>query len=287
MPVIIDPSIPAPTPPTTVTGPDGILTAARDDAHAGVLLVAVFAGPAPVRVRFVRIAADGTQVPVRSGATASAPGGTAVAYDQEAPLGVSVTWRAIPVYADGSEGAASAGVALTIPEPEPFADMWLKSASRPDLSMRVTPLTDTFQQVNRALRDELFEIPGSPYPVAAYDVRSGLDSSVQVVTETLTDRQALLDLVQASPVVLAQTRLDYALPDAWLLVRDLAEQRPGTVDDPVRVWTLPVSQVDRPAPEDAPLRIPGRSYADSAVMWPMYADRVATGQTYLQTTTGG
>ena len=85
MPIPVDPSFVWPDAPTTTTSTDGRLAARVDSAHGGVLLRADFTGDATeaVKARFYR--GDGSLV--RSGDPAMAPGGVALAYDHEAPVG--------------------------------------------------------------------------------------------------------------------------------------------------------------------------------------------------------
>lgn len=287
MAIVIDPSIPPPAPPVEAVSPDGILTARRDDAYAGVYLIANYtsASPPPQRVRFVRVGADGTVAEVRGGDAAWAPGGLAVAYDHEAPLGASSVWFAYPVTASGTVGTPSEGVALAVPEPDPPQDVWLKSITDPGLSLRVLVLA--WPQLEYAERQERFDVLGASAPVMRVDTWSLPTSTVTIETATLAERTALRSLLTAGTTVLAQTRAEYGREDTYWVPGKITETMPGDADDPHRTWEVPVTAVDRPPTIDTPLRIPGRSYADSAGPWPTYADRTATGQTYHAVTTGG
>lgn len=286
MSIVIDPDAPPVVPPVEVTSPDGILTARRDDAWAGVVLTADYTGadPVPGRVRLVRVGPDGQETPVRSGDLAWAPGGLAVAYDHEAPLGVPVTWYAYPVAADGTLGTRSQGAALTIPEPDAPRDVWLKSVNDPATSLRV--LVTSWPTQEYAARQQRLDILGAASPVIGIDTWSLGSGDVQILTESLDERIALLGLLTSGSVLLAQTRGAYGRPDAYMVPGAPSEQMIGAATDPGRLWTVTMTSVDRPPTLDAGLRIPGRSYADTAVMLPTYADRTATGQTYHQTTVG-
>lgn len=287
MSIIIDPDDAPPDPPVEVTSPDGILTARRDDDWAGVYLIADFSGlsPDPARVRFTRVSMDGVEVPVRSGDVAWAPGGTAVAYDHEAPLGQSSAWYAYPIDWNGIVGDRSDGAAVTPPEPTPVRDVWLKSLSDPALSLRVKVMA--WPELQYGERQQRFDILGAASPVMRVDAWSLASSSVTIETDTLEERVALHALLTSGATVLAQTRLINGRPDTYWVPGQITESMPGTSTDPYRTWTMSVTAVDRPSTVDAPLRIPGRSYDDSAAMWPTYADRTATGQTYADVTTGG
>lgn len=287
MSIVIDPSIAPPAPPAEAVSPDGILTARRDDAYAGVYLIADYtAAPVlPQRVRFVRVGTDGTVAEVRGGDAAWAPGGLAVAYDHEAPLGAASVWFAYPVDTSGAAGAPSEGVALAVPEPNVPRDVWLKSITDPGLALRVVVLA--WPQLEYTERQERFDVLGSPAPVMRVDAWSLPTSTMTIETQTLAERAALRSLLTVGTTVLIQTRAEYGREDTYWVPGKLSETMPGDAGDAHRTWEIPVTAVDRPPTIDAPLRIPGRSYADSAVPWPTYADRTATGQTYHAVTTGG
>jgi len=285
--IVINPSAPVPTPPVESMSPDGILTVRRDDAWGGVYLIADYPGvtPKPQRVRIVRVGSDGAEAPVRGGDLAWSPGGIAVAYDHEAELGVSSSWYAYPVSAAGVVGARSLGAGMAIPEPEPPRDVWLKSVTRPGLSRRV--IVTSWPSLEYSDRQQRFDVLGAAAPVMSVDEWSLATSQVTLLTETLDEREALLALLRSTSVLLVQSRHEYGRPDAYWVPGKFSEEMVGRAGDPGRTWTVEVTQVDRPPTVDAPLRIPGRTYADSAVMWPTYADRSATGQSYRDVTVGG
>ncbi|MER7623955.1 hypothetical protein [Streptomyces sp. NPDC126503] len=286
MPIIITSGDIPPDPPVESVSPDGILTVRRDDTWAGVYLIADYASdPDVARVRFVRAGADAVEVPVRGGDLAWAPGGMAVAYDHEAPLGVSSSWYAYPVGWDGTVGARSDGAAVTPPEPAAPRDVWLKSLVDPALSMRVVVLA--WPTMEYAERQERFDVLSAASPVMRVDSWSLATSTVTLETATLAEREQLLALLQSGTTLLAQTRGEYGRPDAYWVPGKITESMPGPAYDPHRTWEVTVTGVDRPATVDARLRVPGRSYDDSAALWPTYADRTSTGQSYYDVTTGG
>jgi hypothetical protein len=286
VPIIIDPGVGPPDPPVEVVSPDGILTARRDDPWAGVLLIANYAAdPTVAQVRFIRVGADGEETPVRGGDVSWAPGGVAVAYDHEAPLGVSSSWYADPIGWGGTVGDRSDGAALTPPEPSVPKDVWLKSLTDPALSMKVVVLS--WPTLTYGERQQRYDVLGSSSPVMRVDAWSLATSSVTLETSTLEERTQLLELLQSGTTLLAQTRLDYGRPDTYWVPGSISESLPGPAYDPHRTWEVPVTAVDRPATVGTPTRIPGRSYDDSGESWPTYADRTSTGQTYFEVTTGG
>lgn len=285
MPIIIDPSDAPPDPPVEAVSPDSILTVRRDDPWAGVFLIADYsADPDVAQVRFIRVGEDGADEPVRGGNVSWAPGGVAVSYDHEAPLGTSSTWYAEPIGWDGSTGARSDGAAVTPPEPVAPKDVWLKSLAAPALSMRVMVMA--WPTMEYSERQDRYDVLGAASPVMRVDEWSLGTSSVTIETATLEEREQLLALLRSGATLLAQTRAEYGRPDAYWVPGKITETMSGPAGDPHRTWEVAVTAVDRPSTVGAPTRIPGRSYDDSAVMWPTYADRTSTGQTYHEVTTG-
>lgn len=287
MGIVINPSAPLPTPPVESVSPDGRLTVRRDDTWGGVYLIADYstAVPVPQKVRLVRVGSDGVEVPVRGADLSWAPGGIAFGYDHEAELGVSSSWYAYPITAAGAVGARSQGAGMAMPEPEKPRDVWLKATTTPDLSLRV--VVTAWPQLEYAERQQRFDVLGAPAPVMSVDEWSLASGQMTLLTETLDEREALLALLTSKSVLLSQTLQAYGRPDAYWVPGKITEEMVGPAGDPGRQWTVDMTQVERPPTVDTPLRVPGRSYADSAALWPTYADRTATGQTYRDVTVGG
>lgn len=287
MPIIVDPSEEPPEPPVEVVSPDGVLTVRRDDSWAGVYLVADFSDldPDPMKVRFTRVGADGVEMPVRSGDTAWAPGGIAIAYDHEAPLGQSSTWYAYPIGWDGEVGERSDGAAVTPPEPSEPRDTWLKAVGAPEMSQRVW--VRAWPTLEYEERQQRFDVLGAAPPVMRVDAWSTPTATAVLETDTLQGRLDLLALLTSGTTLLAQTHAEYGRPDTFWTPGKITEEMGTHASDPHRTWTVALTAVARPSTIGAPLRIPDRSYGDSSLTWPTYADRTATGQTYADVTTGG
>lgn len=276
MPIVVDPTFVPPAPPASVTSADGILTATVDQPHAGVLLKADFSAltPAPIAVRFLR-----GDAPVRSGDTAPAPGGIAVAYDHESPLGQPSSWTAVPVFADGTEGPPSQPVAVTVPEiADPQRCVWLKSPTDPDVSRQVW--LETPPDLTREASTSLTGAVGSRFPVGSWDVRGGYATSFAVVTESPRERADLEALLDTGPL-LYQCSQTVDLPDFWFLPGDVSWTWVGPVGQEVRQWTIGVTEIARPSTVGASLRIPGNSCADLLDAYPTCADLLAAVPTCL------
>lgn len=270
MPIVVDPTFVPPPPPSSVSSSDGVLTATADVANAGVLLKADFSavGAAPTFVRFERT--DGTLV--RSGNTARATGGVAYAYDHEGDLGEPVSWRAVPVDRDGTDGTPSAVVALTLPAPADPSDGWLKSTVNPDASIMAR--LALAEENGRGLRVTLDEVTGSEYPVAAWDVPTALSVVVTIRTDTRAEYEAVVALIKEGPLLL-QARDETGLPSnlhvlavGQLRAERLAETGLGWK---ARHWSLALQCIARPDTQGVPLRIPGRTNAAQLEGYPTCA----------------
>lgn len=268
MPIIVDPSFVPPGPPTTATSSDSVVTATLDAAHAGVVLKASYTiGTTPIKVAFFR---DG--VPVRSGDLAWAPGGIAVAYDHEAPLGVASSWTAVPHFADGTTAAMSQPAVLTIPNPSGAQTAWLKSVIDPALSRTVW--VETPPTMALAASTSISPALGSPFPVGSWDVRAAYTTSFALVTQTASERIALEALLDSGPL-LYQCASTVDLPDFYLLPGDVSWEWVAGASDATRRWTVPATEIDRPSTLDAPLRIPGLSWASTVATYASWSTLTA------------
>lgn len=283
-PIIVDPSFVPPPPPTSVTSSDGVLTATLDPAWFGVTLKANYSGgaalgyglagygsgpygdplssggPSPVKVAFYR---DG--VPVRSGDMAWAPGGVAIAYDHEAPLGVASSWTAVPHFSDGTTGAESSAAVLTVPNPVAGkTGVWLKSVEQPSLSRAVW--LETAPKVGLSGNVSLNGALGSRYPVGSWDVRSAYTTSFALVTETAQQRADLEALLDSGPLMF-QTGTSVDVADFYFLPGDVSWEFVSAASDATRRWTVAATQIARPATVDSSLLMPGLSWASTAATY--------------------
>lgn len=276
MPIVLNPTVANPGPVTTATSSDGKLTASLDDAHGGVLLRADFSalGTKPIKVRFLR----GT-TRVRSGDPAWSPGGIAYAYDHEAPLGASAAWTAVPLFADGTEGSptTSASLSTSSLDADNF-DFWIKSTTDPGLSV-LASAQGTGISRGRVGRLNLTDIPGSPYPVAAYNPRGYKDMQITFLTTTYDQRDALEACID-SGVVLVQCNPTYGINDFYALGSDADEDPLVFQFAPSRLMAITFVLQKRPPTVDSPFYFPGHSYADQLDSAPTYTDRLATWPLY-------
>lgn len=215
----------------------------------------------PEAVRFRR--ADGT--PVRSGYDALAPGGVAVAYDNEAPLSGPVSWYAEPIWLDGVVGAPSAPAAITLTQPPP-SRLWLKSVSQPNLT--VLARVATAEETGRTLRSSIVPTAGAQLSGGSSDVTLGWTGTVGLRTDTEAEYNALVEVL-SSGVLLMQAPGCAGIPDQMYVLPqgELAARRMQGAETGqgwgFRIWPVSLVQVDRPTALGAPLMIPDLSWAST------------------------
>ncbi|MFI5859147.1 hypothetical protein [Streptomyces parvulus] len=293
MPMIVDPAAPQIVPPTTVTSPEGWLTAVVDEAWAGVLLAynAATEPAVPNVGQVLRVLITRTDpgaagpVPVRSGDLAWAVAGVGQAYDQEAPLGVPVVYTATPQYQDGTWGPATAlGITVPAPLPAQTKDLWLKSVEEPGLSMRV--MYGPAQGMASAARQETAGRSGSGYTAVAYDTAAAPAESVSVdvLAEDILQFRQLI----RSGVLLAQVRPGYRIPDRYFVPGDVGEKPTGKLGSTGGYTvTFDIVPIERPATADQPMRAPNWSYDKLAEQFGTYDAVTATYATYAAQATNG
>lgn len=282
MPVTSDPKFVWPVDPSPVVSPDGVLSAKVDTVNAGVLLAADWstADTMPQKVRFER---DGQ--PVRSGDPAYAPGGIAVAYDNEAPLGQGVSYRAVPIMADGTEGAPSD--VITVKVDVPVRQTWLKSVNEPDLSIgstegsAVNPIIVEPVDLTSAGRVETTSIQGSKFPAATWDTHEAAGGDMSVLVYTVKDRDRLIALLDSGPVLVQPAR-NTGIGQFYCLAGDVATTiKTYRSSVPVTECSFPVTAVDCPSTTDTPLMIPGLSYASVAASYNTYKELAEQVPSYM------
>ncbi|MFJ3258500.1 hypothetical protein ACIPK9_37435 [Streptomyces sp. NPDC086771] len=244
--------------------------------------------PARIRkVRILRTDPGSAPVPVRSADPAWALGGVGTAYDHEAPLGVPVIYTATPIYADGSVGPATS-LSVTVPAPRPGEqrDLWVKSLDQPTLSLRAMIVGRP--EPSSIGRQDVADVPGSPYRVVAFDEHAAesYTVTVDVPPEQVDQVRELL----RSGVLLAQTRPGYVImPDAYHVPADITGPTPtgrlGASGGYQFTWV--VEPVDRPATAGAPMRMPGWSWDEVAARFGTWDAVAASYSSWASLSTNG
>jgi hypothetical protein len=176
-------------------------------------------------------------------------------------------------------GASSEEAAMSLPEMADAVDCWIKPLADPGLSVAYQIHTDRITR-GFAGRVNTTPIPGRRLPSATWDRRVPAPLSITLRTETLFERDAL-DLALDEGPVLVQLRGIYGIPDFYAVPVDSTENYFLGMFSSLRDYPVTFQPCERPATIDAPLFIPGRSYADSLATAPTYNDRLATWPTYL------
>lgn len=275
MPIILDPSIPNPTAPTSVTSSDSHLTVYSDVTHAGVLLRADFhsLGTVPWKVRFLR-----NGVPVRSGDAAWAPGGYAVAYDHEAPLGDTSVWTAVPVYQFAADGAPSTPAAYAVPAMADDVDCWVKPVNDPGLAVAFQVHSDRVE-IGWSGRTQSYAVPGRSLPIGTYDRRTMNAVSITLRTDTRAEKDALAAAMDTGPV-LVQLRDTYGIDDFYAIPGDSTERYFLGMFSQLRDIPSTFMPCERPPTLDSPLFVPGHSWDEMALVAGTWDAAAATWPTW-------
>lgn len=235
--------------------------------------------PLPCKVRFTR--SDGQLV--RSGHDAYAPGGIAVAYDHEAPLGGPVSWTATPVYADGTPGAPTSAAAISLAAP-PASRVWLKSLLDPDVS--VLARVALAEESGRLFRSSLAPVVGAELPGGSWDVPLAWTGNLTFRTDTQAEYDQLV-AVLSSGVLLMQSgdcaglpQQLYVLPQGSMAARRMSGAATGQ-GWAYRAWAIDLAETARPATLDSALLIPGLSYDDLPGTYASYDQLAAVVPSYL------
>lgn len=238
----------------------------------------------------VRVHPDGTEHIVRGGyRVVLFP--TTLDYfliDTEAPLNTAIHYRAYEDV-DGLGTSANSATSNTVTIITTY--QWFKDPARPwaniavDLCPQGAPCADTtgvslLQLGNKARASDanLIGILDRELPADIWARRKGIVSSVTFLTRSLDAITAVYDLFTAGGPLLLQFDPLFGWDDAYWQPGDLAEAYTGSADQrvPYRQWTVPLVQVDQPAPAAA-----GQGTACSN--WCTVAEDYATSQELTDT----
>lgn len=290
--ITVNPAFTPPAPPEQVTGPDGILTARVDAERAGVHLRADFstADVVPAKLRFFR--GDGTRV--RSGDPSDglnalcgwAPGGIGYAYDHEATPGQVNSYYAVPLDAYGvAVGEACDTAAVNLPWTVDNSQVWVKSPAQPNLS---APLdTATFEEDGRPSRNAGTDTLGATLGLATFAPMGGLSGTLTVKTDTREQYDAMLALLDSGPLLIQAHPVLGGIPDMYAYFDGNAASLRRVATGygwGMREWPVHLVQCRRPATLDAPLVVPGDSYAEEGDTFASYqqeADQVPSYEALL------
>ncbi|MFK0182294.1 hypothetical protein ACIQVR_40790 [Streptomyces xanthochromogenes] len=171
-------------------------------------------------------------------------GAELVIEDYEAPLGTAFFYYVETRDSTGAlvEQRTSNSVTLDAGNPQ-YA--WLKDPANPQKNLKV--MVAKAPDWQRAATQSEIHVRGRRNPVILSDVRGGLVGDLSVFTLSDAERAALHWLLDAGTVLLWQATPGYGVSDMYVMVGQVAETRgAGAATDPIRTWTLPLTQVDMP-----------------------------------------
>lgn len=214
------------------------ITASTEVSSGGVPRVRLdVSGAVGTTIYVYRTDPDGSVVTVRQGDPIEGfapPAGTI--YDYEAPFDQAVTYKAV----DGSSTATSGAVTASS-----GGTPWL---IHPGLPLNSVPLAVLdWPTWTRPIETGVFQPIGRRLRVAVATRRQSVEGTLTAYTDSPTTRAALEALLDdGSPLLLKGTSRENA-GSLWVAVGDV-EEKPVEVDlREFAVWTLPLTEVDRPA----------------------------------------
>lgn len=251
------------------------LTATVDTGSRGVQLLAE--GTSNVQKITIQRTVAGYPIgTVRAARAATAVGGTLLAFDNEAPLGLPISYQTKAHYVDGSTSGWSPAVTVAIPVET--GEVWLKDIGQPLRSVRVT-LRQLGGKQRRA-RSEVHAIQDSEYPIVVTGPR--LAPSEDVIIGTVTDaaRSKVETLLATGQVVLLQCPPGWGRNDAYVALGDYQELRLIQHGPrPERNWQVNLQEVAEPTSERTGL--PSSSYGAVKDDFASYRAVLANRSTYL------
>lgn len=262
---------------------DGVVTATVDAATASILLAVDFtvtgspvASGSRSSINAVAVTEVGTGRPVRGMYKGSAPGGVIAGIDHEAPFGSPLSYVAVAYNGAGVALGMSASVGITVPVPT-TGDAWLKSLATPGASLNLDASAANELEWSRDIAEGRIQVIGRPDPIVIQDVRRFGTATISFMTESPAKAVALEALLsRPGPYLLQMPRVGE--PDRYVTVGSYSSKllNPYDLTHPVRVWSLPLTQVVRPDTAGWSVAIPGHTYDDSSARWPLYSNRTGT-----------
>ena len=230
-----------------------------------------------------RTAPSGNKAGVRGAVNAPVSIPTEIVRDWEVPLDIAVTYT-VTVY-DGATVVGTATATFTAAWGE--CPAWLVDLARPTNSL---PLTiESMDELDFASAVGVHRILNRRAPVLTSLPAWTPSSELNVLTDTLSERDQVRNLLGSGYPFLLRTSPDQGIGNMYLGVTDFVEERflrPG--DAPARRFKVSVIQVERPDPAIF-VPTPPNTYANVKATFATYAALLAAVGTYdalLYTFTG-
>jgi hypothetical protein len=164
--------------------------------------------------------------------------------DYEFPVDVPITYR-VRSYNVSDVLQQTFTTAIT----QTQGDVWLKAPARPFLNRSV--IVTGVGEVTRQARNGIFPIVGRSFPVGVADLRQSRQFSIEVMTETDGEEEALDFLLMSGETVLLQVPDGFPVPSLYAVIGDAVITEPAR-GDPTKLFTLPLTEVAPPGPDVVP-----------------------------------
>lgn len=240
---------------------DGAVTlTAHPEASFVTVLVdmsALITGDGPHTTTVYRTTTAGTVV-VAGIDSVAAPNAILVGVDNQAPLGVDLTYTAVTTAPDGTTVTSAAA---TITLPASTIGTWCNSLTDPARSIRL--IVVDYPKWTRPTRTNLLEIAERTNPLPVHRGRGGESGTLTVYVDTNARQAAVDNLVTSDDTWLIQSPAAHNEPDRYVTVGDTGAERISRLGAiPHRTYPLPLVVVDRPLTTGPTLTEPGYAYDD-------------------------
>jgi hypothetical protein len=258
------------------TAPPGTITVNADPFNSPPRNLLYVNGVSGTQAQITRTDADGNIRPVRLGDPATLTSGTWVGYDYEVPYGTAVTYTVTPLDLSTPASVAAA--------PLPITQSWLVHPGVPGLSMPINGTLLTGRDMDDGSAEHV--ILGRKFAQVVNDgARKSAKSQLTIRTQTSTENNNLEALLSGSAPLLLQMAFPFTTATKWAYIKvGVVNDTPVTMvfGDPKHVWTLPITEIDRPIGGLAAQR----TWADVAVEVASYSALSAKYATWTGVLTG-
>jgi hypothetical protein len=190
--------------------------------------------------------------------------------DSEAPLDVPLRYLAT----DALNATQATSEWVTLPS---GGFSWLKAPGVPSLNTPIKIVT--IGDRTRAKPQAVFRVIGRELPVVVTSRRWAPTMTLTAYTETNDEYRALLGLLGLGSVLLLSTPAATRYGSMYVDVGEVTEHSHVDVyDNPVTVWTLPLTQTERPA--GIGTGIAGNTWGDVVATYPTWGDLIARKATW-------
>lgn len=202
-----------------------------------------------------RVNPDGTRRHVRGpdglfDGTYVIPSDSLLVEDYEVPLGVQVSYRMQAVWDDGTSREDRDSDPVTVAPPDDPDLAWLTDPARPGVGLAI--LVATAPDWKQPIEQTVFRIRGRAAPVVLSDVRGSREGDLTVWTRTDEEREAMRFLLSTGNPLLWRCPPGRGETDVYVAVGETSAPRDtGDAEDPWRVWTLPLTELDMPTGSQA------------------------------------